>query len=138
MRKYLIFWNTGLIWFTEVRKAILILINEKARDTKNWFVQGQSGDYKAGFLNHRWLLFPSHYAAPTQTGLKRLVFRKGILTKVVKKNPEPLNKCISRKQAISNHIPLCTQGQRRSQIQVYIIKSFYFSLFIAPQLPELI
>ena len=33
------------------------------------------------------------------------------------KKKKALNQCLSRKLAISNHIPLCVEGQRRNQIQ---------------------
>ena len=34
-----------------------------------------------------------------------------------KKKKKALNQCVFRKLAVSNHIPLCVEGQRRNQIQ---------------------
>ena len=43
-----------------------------------------------------------------------------------KKKKKALDQCVSRKLAVSNHIPLCVEGQRRNQIVCTI--AFIFPL----------
>ena len=47
-------------------------------------------------------------------------------TERLKKKKKALDQCVSRKLAVSNHIPLCVEGQRRNQIVCTI--AFIFPL----------
>lgn len=141
-------WSHAML---RVREGFLILIiNEETRDKKEWFVQGQPGDYKADFLNHR-LHFPSHSAAPNpKTGLKKLVLRKECSPSLFKKktkqkpkkHPYPLNKCVSRKRDWQSQIIFLTvffmyPGRKITFLWVYNLRNFYFSFRFSVTLADL-
>lgn len=67
------------------RKGFLIVINEETRDNREWFVQGQCGNYKADFLHHTWSFSFHPPMLPPPNWIKKACVRKGMLTEVVQK-----------------------------------------------------
>ena len=75
-------------------------------------------------------------------GLQSLGLQSQTRLSDLKKKKKALDQCVSRKLAVSNHIPLCVEGQRRNQIVCTIAFIFpllsllsYLSWFSGAQTP---